>query len=60
MPELVVLPIDGNPVFPKFYKFINTSNRKLANKLELLSKTNQPWVDSHLDLSRAPYVLDGG
>ena len=47
--ELLVLPIDRNPMFPHFAKVLMVKdNQPLVNKLQKLVDSRQPWVGAFL------------
>lgn len=42
-PELVVLPMDSSPLFPRFLKVMTITDKKLMRKIQELVKTRRPW-----------------
>lgn len=47
-PEVLVLPVTRNPIFPKFLKVVEISDQNLIAKIKHLYKTGRPWAGAFL------------
>lgn len=48
VPEVLVLPVTRNPIFPKFLKVIEISDPKLISKIKHRVKTGHPYAGAFL------------